>query len=168
MSSPARPTIIVTVNALTLGAVVGVGWALVKLARPAWAVAWVIVGLLANQVTLWLMLRGPQSTPRQSLAKTLANLNATLEAQSSAIAAQQRQIETLTLHVNEPPLRRRVHQELADQTPRLAAVVEELTEAEESLPEALMQTRAWVAEARRLAAHTQAYLQALSEEITGR
>jgi hypothetical protein len=168
MSSSTRILTVLVINALLLSAVIGIGCALMMAAGPAWAVAWWVGGALVNQGVLWLMLRGPQSAQRGSLARTLNDLNATLEAQSRAIAIQQRQIESLAADIGETALRRRVHQELTSQTPRLAAVVEELAETEESLPEVFIQTRAWVAQARQLAAHAQAHLQALSEDIARR
>lgn len=168
MSSSMRVVTVLIVNALLLSAVIGVGCVLMMAERPAWAIGWWAGGVLINQTVLWMMLREPQLTTRKSLTKTLDDLNATLEAQSQAIAIQQRQIEALAADIGETSLRRRIHQELTSQTPRLAAVVAELAEAEESLPEVLIQTRAWVAQARQLAAHAQAHLQALSEDIARR
>lgn len=159
---------VLIINALLLSAVIGVGCALMMAAHPVWAIAWWVGGVLANQAVLWLMLRGPQAGQRTSLSKTLDDLDATLEAQSRAVAIQQLQIEALAADIGEVSLRSRIRQELATQTPRLAAVVEELEETEESLPEVLIQTRAWVAQARQLAAHTQAHLQALSDDIARR
>jgi hypothetical protein len=168
MSSPVRIVTALIVNMLVLAVVIGGGGLLMVLARPALAVAWWVGGVLAYQALLWLALRKPPSAQPKSLAKTLDDLNATLEAQGLAIATQQQQIGALAADIDEASLHQRIYQELTSQTPRLAAVVAELAEAEESLPEALIQTRTWVAHARQLAAHTQAHLQALSEDIARR
>jgi hypothetical protein len=71
--------------------------------------------------------------------------------------------------LNDQRVRQHISGTLSQQaTPKLAALVDGLEQTEASLPDMLPQTRAWVAEIRRLAAHAQAHVQALSDEVAWR
>jgi hypothetical protein len=160
---------ILLVNALALGIVGSVGTILILMFhRTAWAAVWMFLGLLADEVLLYWLLRQRRASTEQ-LEDLTSSLLATLDAQARAISEQQRQIAGLQARMADEPIRRQVSGMLSRHAkPNLASLVDRLEEAEASLPDMLPQTRAWVSEVRRLATRAQAHVQALSDEVAWR
>jgi hypothetical protein len=160
-----RAALILTGIALAL---VGGGAAILILAlghHPLWAVIWIAAGLLACEIVLaWSLHRRP-GCKLDGVARSLIDV---LDAQAQALDAQGREIARLQETLADTPGLGQVRGVLAAQTtPNLSSLIDRLAQAEESLPDMLPQTRAWVAEVRRLATHAAAQVEALRDEVAG-
>lgn len=152
-------------NGIALAVVGGVAATLIlALGHPLWAVIWMAAGLLACEIVLaWSLSRRPATCDLDGVARSLIEV---LDAQAQALDAQGREIARLQETLADSPGRGRVRGLLATQvTPNLSSVIERLAQAEESLPDMLPQTRAWVAEVRRLATRAAAQVEALRDEV---
>ena len=136
------------------------------LRQPILACLWLLAGLLADCLLWRAVTRVPGAGQVERLTQSLL---AQVEAQSSALTEQAGQIARLQAAVTDHALHARVLGELDGGTqPRLVALVEDLAQAEQRLPEEARQTRAWLHEARRLARSAQADVDAIRLQVAGR
>jgi hypothetical protein len=136
------------------------------LGLPVLAGIWVLFVLLADLLLRRALLPGPRSEEVESLTNSLL---AVLEAQSAALVEQGGQIARLRAVVADDALQATVLGEFEAETqPNLQALVEDLVQAEQTLPEGARQTRVWLHEARRLARSAQADVDAIRTHVAGR
>jgi hypothetical protein len=136
------------------------------LRQPILACVWLLAGLLADCL-LWRAVTRVSCTGQ--VERLTQSLLAQLEVQSSALTEQAGQIARLQAAVTDDALHDRVLGELDGGTqPKLEALVEDLVQAEQKLPEEARQTRAWLHEARRLARSAQADVDAIRLQVAGR
>jgi hypothetical protein len=127
---------------------------------------WILCGLLVDFLLWRAMLLASRT---EEVATLTQSLQALLEAQSSALAEQAGQIARLRAAVADESLQVKVLGELdAETQPNLQALVEDLVQAEQTLPESARQTRVWLHEARRLARAAQADVDAIRLQMAGR
>lgn len=92
-----------------------------------------------------------------------------LDGQARSLEQEQRQIERLQAAMTDADLRRQVEERLGGSAqPALLALIGQLAQAEESVPEAAAMTKSWLSRARHLASHTQFKLEQVREDVGGR
>ncbi len=151
------------INAAALaGVLAGAALLTLWLRQPIWVLIWVGGGLAISHGLLAQALRRRSGEVCRWEALTRA-LQERLDAQSAAIAETERDLAGLQAALADLPGLQRARDVLREHTtPQLSALVEDLTRTEDSLPETLPQTRAWVADVRRLAARARASVEAMS------
>jgi len=92
-----------------------------------------------------------------------------LDGQSLSLEQEQRQIERLQAAMTDEALRRQVEDQLGGSAqPALLALIGQLAQAEEAVPEAAAVTKSWISRARHLASRTQFKLEQVREDVGGR
>jgi hypothetical protein len=92
-----------------------------------------------------------------------------LDGQALSLEQEQRQIQRLQVAMADDDLRRQLEERLGGSAePALLALIGQLVQAEESVPDAAAVTRAWISRARHLARHTQFQLEQVREDVGGR
>lgn len=124
-----------------------------------WELLWLVAVLATGEIVLVAGLARQRSREIEPTLEAVAHI---LDAQTEAIISQQREIALLrTALDNAPGLQAQTI--LSGQAlPDLSTLVERLAQAEDSLPEMLPLTRAWIGKLRGLATQAQARLETLA------
>ncbi len=137
----------------------GFGWT----AQVAWVagcagVAFALAGIASR--------RWASRTDLLRLAEQILSL---LDGQSLSLQEEHRQIERLQAAISDEALRQQIHDQLAGSAqPNLAALIGQLTQAEEAVPAAAPVTRSWISHARQIACHTRLQLEQVREDVGGK
>lgn len=106
---------------------------------------------------------------REDLVRLAEQVIRQLDGQSLSLEQEQRQIERLQAAISDDALRRQIEDQLGGSAQsNLMALIGQLIQAEESVPEAAAVTKSWISRARHLASHTRVQLEQVREDVGGR
>lgn len=146
---------------------VGAAWMAAAWGGTPWLVLWLVLcalgaaGLGAAAFRHW--------AARENLLCLAEQVMRELDGLTRSLEQEQQQIERLQAAVADEDLHLQVEKRLGGSAqPALLALIGQLAQAEESVPEAAAVTKSWISRARHLATHTQFQLEQVREDVGGR
>jgi hypothetical protein len=145
----------------------GAAWIALAGAGMVWLALW--LGICAVSASGLAVAAYRQCTARGELFVLAERVIRELDGQALSLEQEQRQIERLQVAMADEDLRRQLEERLGGSAePALLALIGQLVQAEESVPDAAAATKAWISRARHLARHTQFQLEQVREDVGGR
>jgi hypothetical protein len=146
---------------------VGAAWIAVAGGKTPSLALWLVVCALAASGLGAAAFR--RRAAREDLLRLAEQVMLELDGQFRSLELEQRQIERLQAAITDDDLRRQVEERLGGSAqPALLALIGQLVQAEEAVPDAAAVTKSWISRARNLASRTQFKLDQVREDVGGR